>query len=127
MSNKKAVDKNTNKKHYIEGDASEPKYLSQEELHKFEVADLKNRILKLELDGLKLTAKLAEAQADKHKAELAYYNSRRELLLHKKSEATAEHREWTASLCAKYGVESIDGYNPLSGEILVTPSKPPTT
>jgi uncharacterized protein involved in exopolysaccharide biosynthesis len=125
VAKKKTVDKKPKKKDTIEGDASAPKYLTAEELHKFEIADQERKLLKLRIENLKLQSKLSESESERHKAELAFYNSRRELLLRDLSTQTEAHKSWTASLCAKYDMDSIDGYNPISGEIMDSP-KPQT-
>lgn len=121
MAKKKKLDSEQEGIDTIGESSSEPKYLNPEDMHKFEVSSLEKQLREARIQINKLQSKLSEAQASKCKAEQAFYDSQRQVLLMQNTEKETAQKEWATSLRQKYDVDSIDGYNPLSGEIYTNP------
>lgn len=113
MGKKKTLDKLSEK-------TEDKKYLTQDEVHQFEVAHLERQVRNAKLASLKLEAALAEEKSEKHKLQASNLHLQRQIALQDDSSKKEAHSKWTASLVEKYGV-AIDGYNPVTGEIYTNP------
>lgn len=106
-----------------------PQYLTQEEMHRFEIANLKLQLRKEQKKHLAVKRKDIHTTIEMLQEKINVQEKVSKLLDHDMvrlqqvtNEEVRAHREWFSSLKEKYGIDpdASFGHDPVSGEIVIS-------